>query len=83
MPSLLEIGVLITLFGMILGAYVYVHKCIAETNTRVKAVEDCVEGELKRLSETVAKLELNVTNRLTAVEVALRNRSNTHEGGLR
>jgi len=74
------IGALIAtgVFGTILGAYIYIHSVEREmakraraTEGRVKKVEDCVESEMKALTKSVTSLELVVTNRLTAVEVAL------------
>lgn len=67
----LDAGILTTVLLAILGCYVYVHKVERDMGKRQEATEDCVEEELKKVAKAVSKMELAVTNRLTAIETQL------------
>ena len=71
MTPILELGLVAALFGAIFSVYQYAHKCSTETNQRVQAVEDCVEGELAAVQKSVTDMNLSLTNRLTALETKL------------
>lgn len=78
----LFIGVVVALFGAIIGAYVYVHKEVCKSREELagilKANEKAIGGQINKLANHVEtlttgfqNLQVALTNRLTRIETKL------------
>ena len=66
--SLIQIGEVLTLAALILGAYMYADQKTAQTQKKVDELEDCVRGELKELNGSINELRLQFTKDMTQVK---------------
>ena len=71
MSPALEIGSLLTLFGMIIAVYVWTDKKTQETDSKVKRVEDCVEGKLTEMQKDITEIKLGLARDLTRIKTKL------------
>lgn len=74
--AIVDASVVIAIFLALIAFYTNVSKRIDELTGRMKTTEDCVESELKdfreKFTESLNAFKLEVTNRLTAIEVAIK-----------
>ena len=68
------IGVLTTIIGIIVGLVYWVQK-------RTKDTEDCVEGQLRTMQESLHKFREDVIDRLARIETKIENGSKKGAGG--
>ena len=75
----IDLGVWITILGVVTGAYIVVYKKLDEQDKKIKAVEDCAEDKIGELAvefrffkEQEHDFHTKVLQRLTAIETHLK-----------
>ena len=67
-----DIAVVIAVFSALIASHQYVTRRLETLTERMKNTEDCVETEIKGFTNALIEFRLEVTNRLTAIEVAIK-----------
>jgi len=72
---------LLSLFGVVLGVYVYVQKQCTDMRVEIKKEEDCVEAKIDKLQETFTSFMSQVTDRLARIETKLETNGRRKKAG--
>jgi hypothetical protein len=68
-----DVAAVIAIFSALIASHQYVTRRLETLTERMKNTEDCVETEIKGFKDALNAFKLEVTNRLTAIEVAIKS----------